>query len=478
MTHRFPLLVGVALAVCTASASCGSGGPAHQSGDDDDASGGGDDGPGGSAGEASDDSKGSGGSGDSSSGGSGDSSGSTGFSGSGATGSAPECSVESDCDDDDACTTDTCDDGTCSNADICDDGDACTMDTCDSQAECSNEPIDCDDGDTCTRDGCSSSDGCTNPKLDVCVATVPNCSGRPNEGFESNPNLAITGNEIHSDSIEVTGVDGTLWGVTATTNIIHTLSAEMNIWLISPDGTRIPLAMGRGAGNEDVFAGTTWGDDAAQWVGSATFSDNQAAPSLAPDGPLSSFRGESANGTWTLEIEDTVSTADDGRLLDWGLTLFTVDELPTENSPVSFETVAGVPIEDHTPLESPVTVSGGSDTLCRVDVDVSIAHTWPGDLEVLLEGPDGTTVMLAGNQGGGAVDAFTGTRFSDDSDELMWTTSFVSGVVAPSLKPSQGLDRFLGKPYDGTWTLHIVDDGDGDTGTFNSWNLVLTTCTC
>jgi serine protease AprX len=65
------------------------------------------------------------------------------------------CSVDSDCDDADACTNDACVSGSCSNTALdCSDGDPCTTDTC-SAGVCSSSPMNCDDGDACTTDSCS-----------------------------------------------------------------------------------------------------------------------------------------------------------------------------------------------------------------------------------------------------------------------------------------------------------------------------------
>jgi hypothetical protein len=71
------------------------------------------------------------------------------------------------CDDGDACTADTCVDGDCVNtAIVCDDGDACTADTC-VDGDCVNTAIVCDDGDSCTIDSCDSATGCVNDPV-VC----------------------------------------------------------------------------------------------------------------------------------------------------------------------------------------------------------------------------------------------------------------------------------------------------------------------
>jgi hypothetical protein len=79
------------------------------------------------------------------------------------------CSVDADCNDGNACTTDTCSGGSCSNTPInCDDGNACTADSC-SGGSCSNDAISCDDGDVCTIDSCSSASGCSNVDDPTCV---------------------------------------------------------------------------------------------------------------------------------------------------------------------------------------------------------------------------------------------------------------------------------------------------------------------
>lgn len=95
----------------------------------------------------------------------------------------PVCSVNSDCDDNDPCTTNVCD-GICKTEPInCNDNNACTNDTC-SGGQCSNTPISCDDGNPCTEDSCSLDGGCINTPIasccgnDVCEAgeNTDNCN--------------------------------------------------------------------------------------------------------------------------------------------------------------------------------------------------------------------------------------------------------------------------------------------------------------
>ncbi|MFO0744750.1 MAG: hypothetical protein U1F43_03615 [Myxococcota bacterium] len=84
------------------------------------------------------------------------------------------CTVDADCGDDDACTWDEkCgSDGLCQFRILtCDDENSCTSDTCDSAVGCLFEPFDggaCDDGNPCTADVCIDG-GCTATAIPGCV---------------------------------------------------------------------------------------------------------------------------------------------------------------------------------------------------------------------------------------------------------------------------------------------------------------------
>jgi len=83
-----------------------------------------------------------------------------------------ECVGDDDtaCDDGVDCTTDGCDVGTCTHtADdaACHDIDGCTDDSCDATTGCANTQIDCDDAVACTDDGCDAG-ACTH--TDNCAA--------------------------------------------------------------------------------------------------------------------------------------------------------------------------------------------------------------------------------------------------------------------------------------------------------------------
>lgn len=92
------------------------------------------------------------------------------------------CEIDDDCEDNDPCTTDTCNvgDEVCEFTPInCDDGNACTADSC-SGGACVNDVISCDDGNSCTIDSCDAGTGCANDPIDCDDAdacTSDSCSG-------------------------------------------------------------------------------------------------------------------------------------------------------------------------------------------------------------------------------------------------------------------------------------------------------------
>lgn len=82
----------------------------------------------------------------------------------------PDCTIDTECDDGDACTINTCNAGTCVDQPVnCDDSDACTTDSC-VGGICNNDVIFCNDGNACSDDYCDSVTGCeaTNDDTNTC----------------------------------------------------------------------------------------------------------------------------------------------------------------------------------------------------------------------------------------------------------------------------------------------------------------------
>lgn len=112
----------------------------------------------------------------------------------------------------------------------------------------------------------------------------------------------------------------------------------------------------------------------------------------------------------------------------------------------------GLTISDNSSIQSDLTITGtGATVTANFSVDVDITHTYIGDLEVTIESPAGTMVILHDNSGG--------------------TTDNLVGNYPGTLTPAQPLSTLIGENLDGTWILHVTDSATGDTGTLNTWGI-------
>jgi subtilisin-like proprotein convertase family protein len=96
-------------------------------------------------------------------------------------------------------------------------------------------------------------------------------------------------------------------------NIVHTYDADLALYIVGPSGTVSLLASAVGDAG-DNFTNTVFDDAAANPItsGAAPFTGSYR-PQIFP---LSSFDGQSANGTWTFYAIDT-GPGDVGTLLNW-----------------------------------------------------------------------------------------------------------------------------------------------------------------
>ncbi len=125
----------------------------------------------------------------------------------------------------------------------------------------------------------------------------------------------ITDFSTVTSTLTVSGV-GAIFDVDVTLDITHTFDSDLEVFLISPGGTRVELFSDVGDWGED-FTDTTLDDEAAMPITSA------AAPftgRFRPVGALAALDGEDADGLWTLEIYDAWA-GDEGTLNSWSLAL-------------------------------------------------------------------------------------------------------------------------------------------------------------
>jgi subtilisin-like proprotein convertase family protein len=327
-----------------------------------------------------------------------------------------------------------------------------------------------------------------------------NCSPTTQTFSTTTPVAIPTGPAVVSSTITVSGAGPSLWDVDLTTFIVHTFAADLDITLTSPQGTVVTLTTDNGAGNDNVFNGTVW-DDQANPEGQVPYTTNSGvatdhpyvnltpAASLVPEEALAAFRGEDPNGVWTLTISD--DDADDGGSLDsWSLAITTFPAPPAERLvTVSNEAPTTIPAGPSVVTSTISVPAGAGRHLVDVNVTTFIQHTFGADLDITLTSPQGIVVTLTTDNGAGNDNIFNGTVWDDQANpggQVPYSTNsglatdhpYVNLTPASSLVPEEALAAFNGLNPMGAWTLTIRDDLAGDGGTLTSWSLALTIGQC
>ncbi|HEY6167374.1 MAG TPA: PKD domain-containing protein, partial [Verrucomicrobiae bacterium] len=172
--------------------------------------------------------------------------------------------------------------------------------------------------------------------------------------------------------------------------------------------------------------------------------------------------------------------------------------LPTGKTTVStrsFTNSAAVTINDAgtaTPYPSTITVTNLAGTITKITATLSnLNHTYPSDIDVLLVGPTGQTILLMSDTGGGNAIAGVTLKFDDAAASVLSDTATITsgtykptdyeaGETFPAPAPSGPYETTLSNAFNGTiangvWSLYIVDDTGGDSGTLNNgWSLTIT----
>ncbi len=249
-------------------------------------------------------------------------------------------------------------------------------------------------------------------------------AGNPVRTLSTAPNLAVPDNNATGVTSTINVADSlTVSSIAVSTVITHPYQGDLVVTLIGPDNTSAILHNRTGAGADNV---------------TTTF-----AIVTTPNQSLSVFNGKNTAGAWKLKVQD-LAAADVGTLNSWTIT-FNGEGAVTANLPIPDNNTTGV--------TSTRTVAQ-TGTVASVKVRVNITHTYQGDLEVSLIGPDNTTVLLH-NRTGGTADNIN-TEYPDLT------------------VPAQSLSAFTGKAINGAWKLKVRDLASADTGTLVNWTLSLT----
>ena len=276
----------------------------------------------------------------------------------------------------------------------------------------------------------------------------------------------------------ISGVTGYLWDVDLTTFFVHGACADLDVTLTSPSGRTIVVTTDNGF-TGGVFNGTLWDDNANDPATDRFYTTNVVATPLSPEGRLSAFRGDSANGNWILTVTDDTPTVA-GSVAGWALSFATLSSAPTVASS-TFSRTPNLPIPDYANgtvgvVTDTLAVTGLGNAVAKIRLYVEVPHTWSDDLELFLTSPAGTRVVVQTDCSGNFDDVFDGTLFDPASTLAPSDYVYQDLVTVPLLAPEGSFDNFLGQNPNGNWVLEARDDHGLDVGTLVRWDLMIDTC--
>jgi subtilisin-like proprotein convertase family protein len=336
-------------------------------------------------------------------------------------------------------------------------------------------------------------DGGETPYAGVTVYLDANNNGALDTGTASPASTDIpkpvpdTGTVL--SNLPVSGLVGAVTDVNVTLSITHTWDADLDIYLISPNGTRVELSTDNG-GSDDNYTGTIFDDEAATSItaGSAPFTG-----SFKPEGSLSDIDGQDPNGTWKLEVSDDESF-DSGTLTSWSLNLTTA-ELSTVTDGGGNYTFTEKPAGSYnirqlapagfiqvTPTFAAYgigTVAGlGYPNLNFGEFPISFTAGSNNDAYVVSELVDGTTVQVLETIGANPTSTYTipkttlaanALSFNGAGGDDTFTVDYLNGSPIPG-----GGITFNGAGNTGVGDSLVVLGGtSADTATFNASSVTL-----
>jgi subtilisin-like proprotein convertase family protein len=138
-----------------------------------------------------------------------------------------------------------------------------------------------------------------------------------------------------------------------------------------------------------------------------------------------------------------------------------------------------------------ISVAGLTGVISSLNVTLrDYDHTFPSDVDILLVGPTGLSMILMSDAGGSGLASSAYLTFSDSAPDFLpeYTdpvtgtykpTNYGGGDVFPGPAPGgpygSTLSLFNGSNPNGTWKLFVADDESGDHGAIWRWRLEIAT---
>jgi hypothetical protein len=234
---------------------------------------------------------------------------------------------------------------------------------------------------------------------------------------------------------------------------------------------------------------------ASTFVGASNYGPRPVFPAPAPAGPYIAGLpppGGVISGNWDLYVMDTTAGNRGVIASGWSFNYITDVSRSSAQTPVALPATgtgpggaAAYPITfDFSDVPAGVPVK-------LAYISITLQHTFPDDIRMVLQSPTGTAVALMANAGGDInIAPGTSMKFIDGGAPLTDAGAITTGTYAPGAVFGAGADiaapapsgpfamtmaAFNDQPLRGIWRLWAVDDAAADSGQITSATLVVET---
>ena len=257
-----------------------------------------------------------------------------------------------------------------------------------------------------------------------------------------------------------------------------TATTSFTLTVVTPNATPVIAKIN----NQTMTEGTT-----RTITVSATDADGDALALSATGLPAFASFSDVGNGTGKLTLAPNAGSAG----VYSNLTISAADAFTTTSQALSVTVNSSTTIKvpssgSGNPYPSTIAVSGIEQVIADLTVTLrNVTRTNPDDLDILLVGPRGESIMMMSDAGGSNSASNVTLTFDDDSAALADSTALVAGSYQPtSWAPAEGfplpapsspsgttLATSDGTNPNGDWRLFVRDDASGNSGTIGGWSL-------
>jgi subtilisin-like proprotein convertase family protein len=217
-------------------------------------------------------------------------------------------------------------------------------------------------------------------------------------------------------------------------------------------------------------------------IGVSVYGAAPVLPAPAPPGPYAAFpAAHTLGGNWDLYVFDRASSNRGVIAAGWSMH-YNSKLFASLGGPIALPDATALP-----PIEFNLSASPAA-RVHGVDLVLLLSHTFPDDLEMVLQSPSGRTAIVM-NDAGGGTDLFSNSlTFTDLAAALppdntaLTTGSYRPGasyntltITTPPGPHGTSFGVFENEPVAGIWRLWIKDDAGPDVGTLHAAELGIRT---